>query len=186
MEPAVSISLSFVLPIHNAESTFAQEARHLLELLAELSVSFELLVIDDGSTDDTLYEARELSRHFAQIRVIHRPLRYGHSAAVELGLREARGRFVMIYNNRSCPVALEIRDLWESRLLGPPAAVEARAPSRRALHGSLIDDHGFVLEAGPLILVRRWPRPDASRHEAFVRFPAGIRSTRTGSVCSAS
>jgi glycosyltransferase involved in cell wall biosynthesis len=49
----VSISLSFVLPVYNAEATLAREVRHLLDLLAELSVNFELLLIDDGSVDDT-------------------------------------------------------------------------------------------------------------------------------------
>jgi hypothetical protein len=110
--------------------------------------------------------------------VIHRPLRYGHSAAVQWGLREAQGSFVIIYNNRACPVALEIRDLWDSRLHAPPRGCRPAGQARRASHGSLIDDHGFVFEAGPLIMVHRWERADAPVLEDFVRLP-GDRSHRS-------
>ncbi len=168
----MSLSLSFVFPVHNAEATLASDLRHVLELLADLSTTFELLVIDDGSHDDTIGEARELERRFAQLRVIHRPLHYGHSAAVQLGIRKARGRFVMIYNDRSRPVTTEIYDLWQARhdsSVGHGRGHESRQPAQTS--DLSIAAHGTVLELGALILVHRLPDTDLRGLANFVRDP---------------
>ncbi|HEY6565554.1 MAG TPA: glycosyltransferase [Pirellulaceae bacterium] len=171
------ISLSFVFPVHNAESTLAGEVRTLLDLLADLGVGFEFLVIDDGSTDDTLGEARELERRFAQVRVIHRPLRYGHSSAVQLGLKEAVGRNVMVYNDRVRGVTSEIHDLWQARLgSGTPRTV--RRPLATAFRQNTkpyrVTDYGSILEMGGLILVQRWKLADLSHVEDFVRSDVNV------------
>lgn len=175
----MSFSLSFVFPAYNAEAHLRKEVRHVLELLAELATTFELLVIDDGSTDDTLGEARDLARRYAQVRVLHRPLHYGHSAAVQLGLMETDSPFIMIYNNLSCRIGAEIRELWDNRLVRPDQRDEPssqRNHVRETCRSSMISDHGTVFEAGPLLMVHRWEFADRTHLVDFVRSPAGMHT----------
>ena len=51
-------SLTIVLPVHNGESRLTQFAGEILELASELTPHFSILVVDDGSTDDTSAVAR--------------------------------------------------------------------------------------------------------------------------------
>ena len=167
----MSITLSFILPAYNAEKTIACQIRSLLDLLAELGVPFELLVIDDGSVDDTLGEARELKRRFSQVRTIHRPLRYGHSAAVQLGLRETTAPFVLIYNDRSRRLTTEIQELWLS-CLAPSNSADELAATPAGIDSTL----GTVRESGPLLLVQRWDLASVSLLENSGKYSADIRT----------
>ena len=54
-------SLSLILPVYNAEGRLRLWINQWLEILAELTPSFEVFIVDDGSIDDTLSVARELS-----------------------------------------------------------------------------------------------------------------------------
>ena len=72
---AVNRSLTVLLPVRDAQSTLAATVAQVLEMASDLSERFELLIIDDGSSDATGEVAHELSRHYPQIRT----LRHGHA-----------------------------------------------------------------------------------------------------------
>lgn len=67
----MSCPLIVVLPIHNAASLLRREVEDLLELLSETAASFELLIVDVGSTDDVDL-ATELAREFPQVRSVRK------------------------------------------------------------------------------------------------------------------
>lgn len=165
------VSVSFVYPMHNAEQTIASSLQRLLDQLSDLCEAFEIIAVDDGSTDDTLGELREIAGRFAQIRVVHRPLRYGHSAAVQLGLRKARAPYVLIYNDIQQPITTQIYELWSARLGSPVGRTAATMRSRVTIldRSEDLSDFGQVLEFRGLLLVQRWNRPDAVALEDFVR-----------------
>jgi glycosyltransferase involved in cell wall biosynthesis len=112
---AILTDLTFVLPVHNVDKLLKPKGTTLIDLLAELHVPFELIIVDDGSTDDTLHEANELASHYNQVRVIHRSMRYGRDAAVQHVLQHISSPFVMILGDITRPVTMEIRRLWEAR-----------------------------------------------------------------------
>jgi glycosyltransferase involved in cell wall biosynthesis len=91
LEPDVSV----VLPARNAAATVGQA---VASVFAESGVTTEVLLVDDGSTDDTVNAARAVERHDerCELRVFRHPggLNRGVAASRNLGLAHARARFV--------------------------------------------------------------------------------------------
>lgn len=86
-----SLELSVVLPCHNAAPGLGAVLERLLDRLQEVG-SYEIIVVSDGSTDETV----EIADSFpsSTIRVIHYPTREGKGHALQVGLGEARGAYV--------------------------------------------------------------------------------------------
>ena len=89
-------SLSVLLPVKNAQATLDQAVHEILEVVADSSEQFEILIIDDGSTDATSEVAHELRRHYPQIRVVRHGMARGREAAIRTGLERSRGEVVML------------------------------------------------------------------------------------------
>ena len=71
------------MPVRNAENTLRGEVESLLEVLPELTDRFEIIVVDDGSSDHTWEAAAELSRKFPQVRVMRNEHPLGRAAALD-------------------------------------------------------------------------------------------------------
>ncbi len=131
-------SLSIVLPVHNAESILADRIADLLDLLSDLTSQFEILVVDDGSTDQTEEIAVELARHYPQLRVARHSDRLGTAAAIRTGMTHTDGEVVMVQEEDSPIRGIEIRRLWTMR--HDPQLVMARADGApRPLSPELLD-----------------------------------------------
>lgn len=84
----------------------------LLEVLPELTPEFELLVVNDGSTDATDEVARELSLDYPQVCIVTHATRQGRSAAIRSGFARSSGGSVLIVDE-DCHVNLtEVHKLW--------------------------------------------------------------------------
>jgi cellulose synthase/poly-beta-1,6-N-acetylglucosamine synthase-like glycosyltransferase len=91
-------SLSILLPVHNAQAALADMVAEVLEVASDLTPSFELVIIDDGSTDATSEVADELTRHFPQVRMIRHHHHLGRHKAVRTGIAISRGDVVLVRN----------------------------------------------------------------------------------------
>ncbi|OVE77252.1 hypothetical protein BVX98_03180 [bacterium F11] len=82
------LELSIIIPASNEEGNL----RPLIEGISKScqSYSFEVLIIDDGSTDSTLAEALQLSKNDQKIRVIKLRKRFGQTAALAAGIDHAQ------------------------------------------------------------------------------------------------
>jgi glycosyltransferase involved in cell wall biosynthesis/O-antigen/teichoic acid export membrane protein len=89
LEP--TLELSVVLPCHNAGAGLRSVLTSLLAHL-EPTRSFEIIVVSDGSTDDTVEIARSLESR--GVRVIECATQGGKGQALQVGLSEARGKYV--------------------------------------------------------------------------------------------
>lgn len=108
-------ALSIILPVYNAEGRLRTRIVQWTEILAELTPRFEIVIIDDGSIDDTLSVARELSCCFPQVQFAHHSMRHGKMVAVQTGLQRTNGEIVMICEDLDRLSPQQVRQLWELR-----------------------------------------------------------------------
>ena len=87
--------LSVVLPSHNEELNVAAMAKALGEVLAPLG-GFEIVFVNDASTDGTLDAIKRLAAADRRIRYVSFTRNFGHQAALRAGLAHARGDAVIL------------------------------------------------------------------------------------------
>ena len=108
------LTISVLLPVRNGEPYLRAS---LQSVLAQTFSDFELLIVDDGSTDDTADVARRFTRADGRIELVRQD-NGGLAAARNTALRRARGHFLAL---------LDSDDLWMPRFLSAQLAVlEAR------------------------------------------------------------
>jgi glycosyltransferase involved in cell wall biosynthesis len=90
--------LTVLLPAYNEEEAIRDVLEEVVEALADDGPSYEILVVDDASTDRTAELAECFARTCWQcsVRVIRRPERRGAGAARKVGIRQARGEIVVM------------------------------------------------------------------------------------------
>ena len=91
--PAPEISV--VIPIFNEEASISALYERLTEVLAATGRSYELIAVDDGSSDGTFPRLRSLAANDPRLRVIRLRRNFGQTAAFSAGFAGARGRVVV-------------------------------------------------------------------------------------------
>lgn len=86
---------SVVIPLKNEEGNIAELISELEPVMKSLKDPWELICIDDGSTDRTLEILSSLSKEKPFLRVIVFDKNYGQSCAFDAGFRHARGEWVI-------------------------------------------------------------------------------------------
>ena len=89
------VEVSVVIPAYNEEDRLPKTLVSVLEFLSGNYEKFEIIVVSDGSTDDTVKVVSQFSSLAAQIRVISYENNRGKGHAVRLGVLSARGRRVL-------------------------------------------------------------------------------------------
>lgn len=82
---------------YNERDGLRLTVEELLGVLRDLQASFELFVIDDGSSDGTGALADELALEYPALRVIHHPENRGIGEVYRTGFREARGEWLTFF-----------------------------------------------------------------------------------------
>ncbi|MFT4978089.1 MAG: glycosyltransferase involved in cell wall biosynthesis [Myxococcota bacterium] len=85
-----SPELSLVFPAHNEQDNIPHTLLRAEETVDRLRLSAEIIVVDDGSTDDTAAAVRR----FPRVRLIQHPKNRGYGAALRTGFEAARGQRV--------------------------------------------------------------------------------------------
>ncbi len=83
-------SLSVFFPCINEEGNIEDGVKRAEEVLKKLKVKYEIIIVDDGSTDKTGEIADQLVRQNPHIRVIHHPKNLGYGEALKSGFYNAR------------------------------------------------------------------------------------------------
>jgi glycosyltransferase involved in cell wall biosynthesis len=87
--------LSVFFPAFDEEANIERTVERALDVLRGLPLEkFEVLVVDDGSTDDTAKIADALADHERDVRVVHHPQNRGYGAALRTGFESARCEWV--------------------------------------------------------------------------------------------
>ncbi|MFH1143120.1 MAG: glycosyltransferase family 2 protein [Candidatus Eisenbacteria bacterium] len=89
------LELSILVPVFNEEDSLGPLHERLTGVLQGLGCSYEILFVDDGSTDASLARLAELAARDAHIRAISFRRNFGKAAALSVGFREARGEVII-------------------------------------------------------------------------------------------
>jgi glycosyltransferase involved in cell wall biosynthesis len=101
-------TVSFVVCAHNEEKTIERRLRELIGILEATGTAGEIIVVSDGSTDDTAALARVQDKH--SVRVLELPERLGKAEALNAGVASAKNSIVVFADVRQtwAPEALEL------------------------------------------------------------------------------
>jgi glycosyltransferase involved in cell wall biosynthesis len=88
--PIASAALSLVLVGHNDASSLRETLVEWQKVLQKRKQPFEILVVDDGSTDDSLEKLNQLSPMMSELTVLRHESRRGRGAALRTGIAVAR------------------------------------------------------------------------------------------------
>jgi len=90
----VTPALSLVIPVYNEAGNILPLAASAVEVFSTLGRDFEVIFVNDGSTDATAAEIAEAARRWPQCRALPMPRNSGQALALLAGLREARGDYL--------------------------------------------------------------------------------------------
>jgi len=110
-----SESLSILLFVRNAQARLAREVERLIETASELTSRFDVVIIDDASTDATEEIAWELSARHTQVQLIRQPRQLGPVAALRAGLVFTNGQWVLVSDGNGAPADEALSVLWRQR-----------------------------------------------------------------------
>ena len=91
--------LSVVLPVYNEEALLPELHRRVLAALEPLGLSFEVIYVDDGSSDRSTELLREMARNEPRVGVLILSRNFGHQVALSAGLDHARGDAVVLMDS---------------------------------------------------------------------------------------
>ncbi len=88
--------ISVVAPVFNEDGNVDELHRRLTRVLAELGEPYEIVLVDDGSTDGSFERLDRIHARDAHVRVIRLSRNFGHHIAITAGLDAARGELVVM------------------------------------------------------------------------------------------
>ena len=92
-EPKIDVSV--VAPIYNEEENVELLCTKLFEALSGLKRSWEIILVDDGSTDTSWAKMVEMSKKIPHLRIIRFRRNFGQTAAMSAGFNHARGEVIV-------------------------------------------------------------------------------------------
>lgn len=116
------IDVSVVIPVFNEEKSIYKAITEIQKVLSTSNKNSEIIVVDDGSQDDSLSEAKK-----SGVEVISHAYNIGNGAAIKSGIRAAKGKIIVMidgdrqHDPKEIPVLLDLMDTYDM-------AVGARVP----------------------------------------------------------
>jgi glycosyltransferase involved in cell wall biosynthesis len=116
----MAVNISVVVPMRNESPNVAQLYEELTAVLTRFGRTYEVLVIDDGSTDDTFDLLCGLQARDRRWRVIRFRRNFGQTAAFAAGFKHARGRYIVTSDGdlqndpRDIPAMIELAETHDA------------------------------------------------------------------------
>lgn len=127
--------LSIVIPMKNEATNIAPLVQQIASVCA--GEAFEILVVDDGSTDGTAEAGRALQLDLPMLRVLRHPRSAGQSAAVHSGVLAARGAVICTLDGDGQNPPAELPKLYQPLLADSAGQLGLVAGQRVARQDSL-------------------------------------------------
>ncbi len=134
----MSKRLTIVVPAYNEEARLTITMQEILAEASRVLDAYEVIIVNDGSTDRTAQVADELARCHSVIRVIHQPTNRGVGAAYYAALRQARYEFLSLVPGDNAFHISGLRTLFSAvgqaeLIVSYRCNIQVRTPLRRFL-----------------------------------------------------
>lgn len=93
------MKLSIVLPIHNEADNVSKLYSRLVRVIRKITSSYEIIFVNDGSTDNSLNLIKTLRKKDKKVKIINFSRNFGHMAAITAGLRNSSGEKVIVMDS---------------------------------------------------------------------------------------
>jgi len=113
------VELSVVIPAYNEEESVGECVAELRQVMEGLGRPYEIIVVDDGSSDGTFELLQEQKRDFPELVIIRFDSNHGQTAAFEAGFKTAKGEIIVTIDADSqndpadIPRLLELTEFWD-------------------------------------------------------------------------
>jgi dolichol-phosphate mannosyltransferase len=85
---------SLIIPVYNEEDLIDELTSRAINAVESFTSNYEILFINDGSTDSTLRKLIKVRKHFSKVKIVDLSRNFGHQAAFTAGLEMAMGNYV--------------------------------------------------------------------------------------------
>ena len=113
------VSVSVFFPCYNEQENVGRTVENALSVMGKLDADFEVIIVDDGSADETGRIADEIARRDPRIKVVHHPHNLGYGAALQSGFRAATKELVFYtdgdgqFDMKEMPPLLELMEHYD-------------------------------------------------------------------------
>ncbi|WP_428929747.1 glycosyltransferase family 2 protein [Marinibacterium sp. SX1] len=192
------IDVSVCVPVFDEEDSVGPLYEAVVAAMEPTGRSFELVVVDDGSRDDTVPRLRALARTDPRLVVVRFRRNCGQTAAMQAGIDHARGRFIVTMDgdlqNDPADIPMMLEKLHEGydlvvgwRINRQDKFLSRKLPSRMAnwligkVTGLPIRDNGCSLKVYRSEVIKKVPLySDMHRFIPAMSIPMGARVAQVG------
>ena len=89
------MELSVIAPVYNESDIIDESLNRIITDVKGFCKNFEVIVVDDGSTDDTVVKLSHLEKELKEIRVLRHDVNRGLGAAIKTAVKKCRGEIVV-------------------------------------------------------------------------------------------
>jgi dolichol-phosphate mannosyltransferase len=120
------VKLSVVIPARNEEGVVEETLSALVHTLRAAAIPFEIILVDDGSTDATALRVRACLASHPELRLVQNSGRHGFGMAVRRGLQEVTGEAVAIVMADASDSPEDVVTCYRKLLEGPDCVFGSR------------------------------------------------------------
>lgn len=94
--------LSIIIPAYNEEKKISKDIEAVYKYFSDNSIDGELIIVNDGSKDETFKTASEYLKKYPSLRVLTYERNRGKGYAIKTGVLEAKGQYILIADSGIC------------------------------------------------------------------------------------
>ncbi len=124
-------SISIIVPAYNEADNFLDLFSRIVKTMKVIAVSYEIIIVDDGSTDNTIEILKEEIKKNVNIKLLSFSRNFGHQAALNAGIDYSSGDAVVIMDADMQQPPEMIKDMYQEYLNGYEIVLCSRTSNKQ-------------------------------------------------------